>query len=284
MPYCPKCDMEFIEGITVCTDCGGPLVESEAAARAMKAEEQAKNRAREKAMYEEYLKSLQEPSGEEPSEPEEAPDAGPAPEESPDTAAEGISPAETEVSEEELQAIQAEVLRQSRAKPAPEASHVYVDKSQKYDDLKSSASAFLIVGGALLVVSVLAWTGVLPIPMASVSGTIFRVMLTVMGLASLLIWFNTSCEAKKLAPEISREKDRTRELIEWFSGHYTADDIDTAITGREGLTDEELSLKRFQLIQDYLITHHDLPEPSYVDALSEEIYANLFEKKTGSPQ
>ena len=38
--YCPKCDMEFVDGITVCTDCGGPLVESEEAARAMKEEEQ----------------------------------------------------------------------------------------------------------------------------------------------------------------------------------------------------------------------------------------------------
>ena len=26
MPYCPKCDMEFVDGMTVCTDCGGPLV------------------------------------------------------------------------------------------------------------------------------------------------------------------------------------------------------------------------------------------------------------------
>lgn len=31
MPYCPKCDMEFVDGITTCSDCGGPLVESEEA-------------------------------------------------------------------------------------------------------------------------------------------------------------------------------------------------------------------------------------------------------------
>ena len=28
MPYCPKCDMEFVKGITTCTDCGAPLAES----------------------------------------------------------------------------------------------------------------------------------------------------------------------------------------------------------------------------------------------------------------
>lgn len=26
MPYCPKCDMEFVDGITTCSDCGGDLV------------------------------------------------------------------------------------------------------------------------------------------------------------------------------------------------------------------------------------------------------------------
>ena len=28
MPYCPKCDMEYIDGITICNDCKGPLVPS----------------------------------------------------------------------------------------------------------------------------------------------------------------------------------------------------------------------------------------------------------------
>ena len=40
MPYCPKCDMEFVEGIKVCSDCGGPLVESKEVAEAIKKKEQ----------------------------------------------------------------------------------------------------------------------------------------------------------------------------------------------------------------------------------------------------
>ena len=35
MPYCPKCDMEFVDGMTVCTDCGGPLVSSKEEAQAI---------------------------------------------------------------------------------------------------------------------------------------------------------------------------------------------------------------------------------------------------------
>ena len=40
MSYCPRCDMEFVDGVTVCTDCGGPLAESREAAMAMKKKEQ----------------------------------------------------------------------------------------------------------------------------------------------------------------------------------------------------------------------------------------------------
>lgn len=29
MPYCPKCNQEFVEGVTICTDCGTPLADTE---------------------------------------------------------------------------------------------------------------------------------------------------------------------------------------------------------------------------------------------------------------
>ena len=39
MPYCPKCDMEFVDGITTCSDCGGPLVASKEEADRLKRSE-----------------------------------------------------------------------------------------------------------------------------------------------------------------------------------------------------------------------------------------------------
>ena len=60
MPYCPKCDMEFVEGVTVCTDCGGPLVESREAAQAQKAAEKEKLEQEMHLRYEEMQKAAKE--------------------------------------------------------------------------------------------------------------------------------------------------------------------------------------------------------------------------------
>ena len=214
MPYCPKCDMEFVEGITVCSDCGGPLVESEEEARRIQAQQKA-------------------------------------------------------------QEAQADPKRGAR--PAAPRVRVYVDKAQKYDDLKSSASAFLLIGGLLLAVSVLCWTGILHIPMARVSRLLFQGVLTCMGCFAIGVYIRTSRSAKELLPQIRQEKDQTDAILEWFQGTYDRQAIDSRIEDAGQLSDEELALKRFQIIQDFLVTGRDLPDPSYVDALSEELYGRLFE-------
>ena len=122
MPYCPKCDMEFVQGVTVCTDCGGPLYESEEAYKAAKKEsdekqmaEQAAQMAALQAMMEEELAEASEQGEETGKEPEE-------------------------------------LAKKSYVHPG-----VYVDAAQKYEDMKSSASAFYLVGGLTAAGSVLCW-------------------------------------------------------------------------------------------------------------------------------
>ncbi len=232
MPYCPKCDMEFVDGITICSDCGGPLVESEAVAKAMKKQEKEQALLREHAMMEQLTLAHAQKLSEAP-------------------------PVNSDASARPVKA--------------------YVDKARQYDDLKSSASAFLIIGGLLTIVSVLCWLGFLHLPMAGASRLIFQGVLTAMGLFSLAVFFNTAKSARQLQPEIDAEKQRTEDLLAWFSDSYTAEGIDSQIPDRQELSPEELSLKRFQIIQDYLITGKDLPDPDYVEALSEEIYTKLYE-------
>lgn len=242
MPYCPKCDMEFVDGITICSDCGGPLAESEEAAKAMRIEERERF-AREQAVLLHEQKLYE--SGEE--------------ELTADSDADDL--------------LQAAARVQKPIPPTP----VYVKKSQKYEDLKSSASAFILVGAALLIASALCWLGIVNLPMAGITKLIFQGVLTAMGAFAVGVAIHSSGAAKKLAPQIQDEEQRTRDLVLWFTDTYDAESIDQAIGGFGDLMPEELSLKRFQVIQDHLITTHDLPDPSYVDSLSEEIYAELYE-------
>ena len=234
MGYCPKCDMEFVDGITICTDCGGPLVESEELAIAMKRKEQEERLLKQQ----EYLEKLNQ-----------------------------------QLQEENSDLHMPEDIAASMPKPV----QVYESKAQKYEDLKSSASAFLIVGSILLAVSVVYWTGIISLPMVGNSKIIFQSTLCIMGILSLAVFFNTNRSAKQLQPEIEKEKNQTKELIEWFLSQWRPEDIDREIEDHDSLPQEELSLKRFQIIQDHLITNKDLPDPAYVDALSEEIYSQLYE-------
>lgn len=229
MPYCPKCDMEFVDGITVCTDCGGPLAESKEAADAMKREELKK---KEELLREQYEKLA-------------------------------ASQAEEDESEK----------KQKHAAP----TKAYVDKKQQYEDVNSSASAFFIIGGVLAAASVLALTGILPIPMYGIMKYIFMGMMIVMAIGSLAVAFSSKKSAAALKTEAVTEEKETDEIVEWFVQTYSAEGLDSQIIADEpDLTEEEMSLRRFDLIQDYLITGRDLPDPSYVDALCDMIYDRIY--------
>ncbi len=229
MPYCPKCDMEFVEGVTVCSDCGGPLVESEEVYKKMKQEEDSFKKAPEQM------------------------DALP-PEE------EGSSSPDDD-------------FLKNWGKKSAVHPGVYVDAAQRYEDRKSSASAFYIIGGVITVFSAVCWAGIIHLAL------LVRIVLTIIGVGSLIIGYKTQKEAKALAPEIEKENERTQTIIQWFVDTYTGEELDSQVHSEHpDLSPEELSLKRYELIQDLLVTSHDLPDPVYVDALSEDIYGKLYGK------
>lgn len=230
MPYCPKCDMEFIEGITVCSDCGEPLAESKEAAAAMKKQEQELATEWDKEREDEWAENLGGDNNE-------------------DT---------------------------DKTVP-PLFARAYVTKAQQYDDLKSSATAFFLIGGVMVVVSILFWLGLVKLPFAGSSRILSQGVMTVLGLVFLYIGFTSDKSAKTVHSQIDEEEMVTRQLIEWFAGSYSADELDQRIVQDYGeISPEEHSLKRFGLIEDILITNHDITNQSYVDSLVEEIYAKVF--------
>ncbi len=243
MPYCPKCDMEFVEGITKCTDCGGPLFESKEAAEEMLKKAQAKYNEQMRKQYEMMMAEQQK--------------------------------------QEALAKQAAEKAAAEGKTAAPKrqaASHAFVDKGQKYEDMASSATAFLIVGTVAAAVLVLSLTGMISLPFTGVMKWIVTGMLVFMAVGSFAVAVSSKKSAAVLKTQITEEKDQTKEIIEWFLESYTPDDIDRRILFTEsGLGPEEMSLRRFEWIQELLIIGKDLPDQSYVDMLCDEIYSRLFE-------
>lgn len=231
MPYCPKCDMEFVDGITACTDCGEALVSSKEYADTLRAQEQ---------------KLLQEQQ------------------------------------RMQLEAIAAEEICESEknAKPQTRAprTRLYVKKSQQYDDLKSSALAFTIIGTIALVLALLCWLNIIHLPLIDASRIIAQLAMTLIGIVSLAVAASSSKSAKEVESQARDEELVTRQLIEWFIKQYTGAQLDEQILNESGdMGPEELSLTRFSLIQDILVTNHDVLDQGYIDLLTEEIYGKLFQ-------
>jgi len=242
MPYCPKCDMEFVEGITKCTDCGGPLFESKEAAEEILKKAQAQYNEQMRKQYEMMMAEQQKQ--------------------------EALAKEAAEKAAAEGKAVQ---KRRT-------SSGTFVDKGQKYEDMASSASAFLIVGVVATAAIILSLTGIINLPFTGVMKIIVMGMLTFMAIGSFVVAVSSRKSAAILKTEISSEKDKTKEIIEWFVDSYTADDIDRRILFTEsGLSPEEMSLRRFDWIQELLIIGTDLPDQAYVDMLCDEIYSRLFE-------
>ena len=241
MPYCPKCDMEFIDGITVCSDCGGTLAAS-------------------KETYEKELKLQKEAE-----------------------AALATEAAEQAMSEwdpfaEEAGLQEGGIHEDSPRAKAPAPSGVFVSGRQRCEDLRSSRSAFLLVGGAVTLFSAVCWAGIIRLPMSGGSRLFFQGAMTVMGILCLLVAFKTQ-RSIAAAEERAEEEERcTKELSEWFLASFNRQTLDQELLSEDPtLSGAELELKRFELIQDHLITGQDIPNQAYADFLSEGLYKQLYE-------
>ena len=237
MPYCPKCDMEFVEGITVCTDCGGPLVDKDV----WFAEKETREAA-ERAEREERMRKLQEQLEGEGEAQEKAP----------------------------------ELVSLSR-KGARTMNTLFVPAREHAEDLRSSRTAFLAVGGGACIAAALLWAGVVNLPMAGASKVIFQTAITALGLGFLFIGWKTQGSIAEALKKADAEEKRSADVLDWFRKNWTAESIDEKLLAEDPtLEGADLDFKRSAYISDLLITGQDLPDQSYADYLADKIYQELY--------
>ncbi len=244
MPWCPKCKVEYVEGIEVCADCGSKLVPSldDAAAST-----------EESLPYEYAVEAYpDEEAGENFAESPEALDAE-------------MSEADAEISED------------TEAKtPQDELPSVYEDAAVKAAEYRSGAYTLIAVGGIGLAALIAMGFGFLPIRLAStaryityfVMGGLFAVFL-VLGVLSLR-------SAKKLAEKGKQEK-RLREAMTAFC----LEQIDPVRLDQnckaEELSDELLYFRRMEQVKTLLREQFDGLEEAFLDHFADEMYTKIFE-------
>lgn len=158
----------------------------------------------------------------------------------------------------------------------------YVKKSAKYEDMKSTAQAFLLVGAGGMALFLLMVAGIIPLQFAA---HMKGLMGTVMGgifLIFLIIGILSYTKLGGLKAQAAMEQQDTDAAKSWFLQNYTAAaiDADAAKTGNlpNDATDDPVQLYflRSQLIGQALQAQFPNYETSFLDYLTEQFYEELF--------
>ena len=186
MPWCPKCETEYREGILTCADCGSTLVE-------------------ELINSKNNDDTIMEPTFLSPAE-TEANDM---------TEEEAIAFIE-ETKREALE----------RRKRLEEGPGLYIESSKKAQDAKSGGLSILFVGGLGFICVLLILLGIIPLHMNIFSKYLITGVMGTMFLLFIIMGFISVKSYKKFEIKASEEDTLTQNLTSWVKDNLQKDIID----------------------------------------------------------
>ena len=281
MAWCPQCKNEYRKGITVCADCGCELVEEKESLTFVPVFVGDVESAEELKRFLEYnhvkdvtvahtedegvLVAVKEQDKE-----QALKIARVYAEQKYSEELEKL--ASMEQAEDEPDSFAAEeMVRKARTNVKS-----YMNSAQKAEDNKSSAWVLLIVGFLGLAVVILGFLGVIPLRIGN--PYLFYGVMSALFLLLIVMGFMSMKSAKLFARTAESENSLKKTLIEWCKVNMKASEIDGLIKEAAELGDEELYMKRYDLIKGMLNHQFMNLDQEFVDELiDEEIYDLVFE-------
>jgi len=112
-----------------------------------------------------------------------------------------------------------------------ETPRIYVRQEDRYEDLQSSASAFMIVCVVMSLLSLFSFGSSLHLPFSIPATPMMLFFSIFLAIGSFVIYIKTRREAAKTYARIEEEQRITEELEAWFLSSYTPGQIDLQIFG-----------------------------------------------------
>lgn len=234
--WCPKCKNEYREGIKVCADCGCDLVE-----RLNEAAEYAEENG-------DFLIDEAEnlPYDELEGNPEAAEDS------------------DTTADEEEGNTEKKEI------------SPAYVPKRVKYEDNKSSAYTFLLVGGVGAVLVALHIFGVFNFNLSPTSKLLTNIVMGSLFVIFLIVGIVSTRNSARYKREAAAEEALTEQIKAFIRELYTTEGIDNACAVTDDLGTYEKWELRYHFIENQIKGEYPELAEDYLEYITDMIYNELY--------
>ena len=269
MPYCPKCKTEYIEGIIECSDCHVPLIDSEKdliipSVFLISAETELARRIKEFLGYSGIDVSMK-------FDPHE------------DLFDIYVASNQFEDADCLLKLLLAnkvmEINKEQEQQKNYPIEHPYMNAKERYEDMRSSAFSFLIVGIFILFVIVLSLT-VFSTPILGTNNPFSTSILAILAIFCIIYGLLSRKKATELKDGVQIEACQTNAIMHWFTSTYTPTQIDALVKANvqnDAILNEILTLKRLELIRIFIKREYNNIHDDYLDDLAEDIYEELYE-------
>lgn len=309
MPWCPKCKLEYREGIKVCADCGTELVDDESLVEEVTTQEVVRLEKEENAQK--LIKFLQYSNIEQPTytydendksyivtvekkdykEAKKLFDAFYIAETEAEEARKKEAAANKEGSENDEDVItsasddneatsvfdeydikEENVGSDDEENISKKSNAAYVKKADQFKDLRSTGYLFIAVGLCGFLVLILNIIGVFKF----YQGVFAWSVMTILFLIFILVGISSLSHSKRVKEQIEEEDTLTTAINTWLDETITANVLETVTVANEA--DEINYFKKTEYIKNAILEHFDRNlDDAYVDMLVEEFYNSHFE-------
>ncbi len=253
--WCPKCKYEYREGIKVCADCGCELVES---LDDVKDDKEENN----EVMYESF---------------NEENEYGDLENSDTDSSSLDVNESGLEISETNDIESDASVISDESEDYRKDTEPAYVPKRARYEDNKSSAYTFFLVGGVGAVLVMLHIAGVFDFNLSSTSKILVNTVMGALFVIFIIVGIVSAKNSAKYKKEALEEEAFTEHIKSFIHELYTPDGIDSAC----GVTDVAEAYERWDLryhfIEKQITDEYPELADDYVEYVTDMIYNELYE-------